>query len=159
MDLETMWKVSALRTVITVDSAHESRARVHAAVAIQSLKNHAAANLQAAAETYGVDIHPSEVVVEPLPVGDAPAPGLVSYRARWFPEMGSVELRGGPKDGLVIALRCWRDQIDFRVLAPGWQDVIAAGGSLREPLPKLLYSYRLAGYDEHARRYFFALAD
>lgn len=152
-----MRAVARLRTKITVSSVHESYVRRHVAVGIQSLKNRAAAELQAAAETYGVDLHASEVVIEPLPVTDAPAPGLLSYEGRWCPQMGSVELRGGMKDGLVLALPSWRDVVEFRLLAPNWREVIAVGGFPDGVVPKVLYRYALAGYDERARRYFFEL--
>lgn len=77
-------------------------------------------------------------------------------QGRWFPPITTASLRGGSKDGVVIALPSPRFEIEFSVLAEGWQDNKYGPDAI---LPKNVETYALAGWDTSNRTHVYYLTE
>lgn len=73
--------------------------------------------------------------------------------ASWYPNVTTAVLRGGPKDGTVIQLPSPRFYVEYRTLAPGWQEFKADYPG--KPLPFVESFYALTGYDTTQRAHVF----
>lgn len=143
-----MERLRAYRVRVAVDNLVSSGRRVDQ---IRALRERCIEEIREIAATLAVDVAEGDIIIEPIPEEDGDL--LLRYRAKWAPQMGAVELRGGPKDGLVIHVPSWRNEIVYRVLAPNWREF--THGDPDALIPKIELVYRLAGYDEENRRYYF----
>lgn len=119
---------------------------------IRAVRKRCIDEIREIAETLAVDVAEGDIIIEPIPAPSEGGP-RIRFCAKWEPQMGEVELRGGPKDGLVIHVPSWRNEIVYRILAPNWREFTV--GDPAALVPKIELVYRLAGYDEENRRYYF----
>lgn len=73
---------------------------------------------------------------------------------RWWPPITTACLRGGSKDGRVLALPSPRFDIQFKFLAPEWKEQPPSA-----PLPYVWETYALSGWDTTARQHIYYLTE
>lgn len=104
----------------------------------------------------GIETHHGDFVFSNKRIIDAETekvPRLL-MTGRWYPPMTMAVLRGGSKDGNELALPSPRFDIQYSMLAPGWQEHKEGG-----ELPKVWETYALAGWDTTTRQHVFYLTE
>jgi len=149
---EQVARVARLRVTVRVDAELVVRDRDDAVVA--AAKERLAGQLGEMAHAFGVDTSAEDL--EFVAVDEPNVPHSFRLDCRWNPSTNAAELRGGPLDGRVYAVRRIGDPIEVPVMAESpWLESEHSSEAYLSPA-RLMYEFT-GEWDETDRRWVYAL--
>ena len=98
MSVWTLRQIDQARGIHAKAEVDDTTLARHHDDVLNNLHHELAKAIRQIGQTFAIEIHPADVRLSEGPAVDAP-PFTVEVQARWEPQVATVELRGGWKDG------------------------------------------------------------